>query len=183
MGSGRNEVVYAVVQRPLWNDPDDADAGYVDGADVARIGRYEVKTGTWSWFGYQLQSTSTPGDWIGLSEVTAVDHNTLAVVERDKLNGPAARIKRIYAVDLPTRPNHSGDLPVLRKRLAVDLLPALRDPNGWTQETVGRVEPLAAVLSCPGWTVADLLGHVGQMHRWGCVPEVFSRCGQWPRRA
>ncbi len=33
--------------------------------------------------------------------MTVVDHDTLAVIERDKLNGPAAAVKRVYAVDVP----------------------------------------------------------------------------------
>lgn len=58
----------------------------------------------------------------------------LAVIERDKLNGPAARIKRVYTVDLPKSAAPSGQLPVLPKTLAYDVLPDLRATNGWTQE-------------------------------------------------
>ncbi len=58
----------------------------------------------------------------------------LAVVERDKLNGPAARIKRIHAVDLPRGAAPEGALTVLPKRLVHDVLPGLRATKGWTQE-------------------------------------------------
>lgn len=58
----------------------------------------------------------------------------LAVIERDKLNGPAAKVKRVYTVDLPTSAAPSDKLPVLRKKLAHDVLPDLRATNGWTQE-------------------------------------------------
>nr|WP_269329302.1 esterase-like activity of phytase family protein [Kineosporia babensis] len=118
------EHVYVVVQREVSTDP----------KGVARIGRYDVKTGKWTWFGYQLESTTTDGDWIGLSEVTYVGPNRLAVIERDKLNGPNAKIKRIYTVELPKRDPKAGALPVLPKKLAVDVLPALQSTNGWTQE-------------------------------------------------
>ncbi|TDC51040.1 esterase-like activity of phytase family protein [Micromonospora sp. KC207] len=117
------EIVWAVLQREVSTDP----------AGVARIGRYDVAAGTWSWFGYRLESTVVPGDWIGLSEVTVVG-NRLAVVERDKLNGPAAAIKRVYTVPMPAGPAAPGPLAVLPKTLAVDVLPALRATDGWTQE-------------------------------------------------
>ena len=117
------EIVWAVLQREVATDP----------AGVVRIGRYDVSAGTWSWFGYRLERTSVPGDWIGLSEVTVVG-DRLAVIERDKLNGPAAAIKRIYTVELPTGPADPGPLRVLPKQLALDVLPALRADNGWTQE-------------------------------------------------
>ena len=42
-----------------------------------------------------------PGDWIGLSEITVVDDDTLAVIERDKLNGPDAKVKAVYTVGPP----------------------------------------------------------------------------------
>ncbi|WP_352396488.1 esterase-like activity of phytase family protein [Kineosporia sp. NBRC 101677] len=118
------EHVYAVLQREVSTDP----------KGVARIGRYDVKTGTWTWFGYQLETTTTAGDWIGLSEITAVGDGRLAVIERDKLNGPNAKIKRIYTVELPKTDPAAGTLPVLPKKLAVDVLPHLQATNGWTQE-------------------------------------------------
>ncbi|RKR88022.1 phytase-like protein with esterase activity [Micromonospora pisi] len=117
------EVVWAALQREVSTDP----------AGVVRLGRYDVAAGTWSWFGYRLASTTTAGDWIGLSEITVVG-DKLAVIERDKLNGPAARIKRIYTVDLPRTAAAPGPLRVLPKTLAYDVLPELRATNGWTQE-------------------------------------------------
>ncbi|WP_109031107.1 esterase-like activity of phytase family protein [Streptomyces rubrogriseus] len=118
-----HEVVWAALQREAEGDP----------AGVVRLGRYDVTAGTWSWYGYRLESTGTAGDWMGLSEITAVG-DRLAVIERDKLNGPAARVKRIYTVDLPKSAAPSGALRVLPKRLARDVLPDLRATNGWTQE-------------------------------------------------
>ncbi|MEN3614012.1 esterase-like activity of phytase family protein [Plantactinospora sp. ZYX-F-223] len=117
------EVVWAALQREVAGDP----------AGVVRLGRYDVAAGTWSWFGYRLGTTGTPGDWIGLSEVTVVG-DRLAVIERDKLNGPAAKLKRIYTVELPDAAAGPGPLRVLPKTLAHDVLPDLRASNGWTQE-------------------------------------------------
>ncbi|GIG92566.1 esterase-like activity of phytase family protein [Plantactinospora endophytica] len=117
------EVVWAALQREVAGDP----------TGVVRLGRYDVAAGTWSWFGYRLGTTDTPGDWIGLSEITVVG-DRLAVIERDKLNGPAAKLKRIYTVELPRAAAGSGPLRVLPKTLAYDVLPDLRATNGWTQE-------------------------------------------------
>ncbi|GAA4975181.1 esterase-like activity of phytase family protein [Streptomyces hyderabadensis] len=124
-----HEILWAALQREAEGDP----------AGVVRLGRYDVTAGTWSWYGYRLESTSTPGDWMGLSEITVVG-DRLAVIERDKLNGPAASVKRIYTVDLPASAAPDGALPVLPKRLAHDVLPDLRATNGWTQE---KLEGLA----------------------------------------
>ncbi|MFJ4467697.1 esterase-like activity of phytase family protein [Streptomyces sp. NPDC089424] len=118
-----HEVLWVALQREVKTDP----------AGIVRLGRYDVDAGTWSFFGYRLDSTTTPGDWIGLSEITVVG-DKLAVIERDKLNGPAAKIKRVYTVDLPKSAAQPGSLPVLPKKLAYDVLPELRATDGWTQE-------------------------------------------------
>lgn len=139
------EQVWVALQRELSTDP----------AGVVRIGRYDVRSGTWAWFGYPLETTDAAGDWIGLSEITVVGPGRLAVIERDKLNGPAARVKRVYTVEVPAADPAAGTLPVLRKRLAVDVLPALRATRGWTQEkleglTVGGDGRLYAVTDNDG---------------------------------
>lgn len=131
------EHVFVAIQRPLWVDPTAAASDLVplEGADVTRIGRYDVATGAWTWFGYRLEAPAGDGvDWMGLSEITAVDADTLAVIERDKLNGPSARVKRVYTVNLPAADPAQGTLPVLQKSLARDVLPRLRVTRGWTQE-------------------------------------------------
>ncbi|CAM3408285.1 esterase-like activity of phytase family protein [Nocardioides dubius] len=127
-GTGSQETVFVTLQREA------ADEGFV------RIGRYQVATGTWSWFAYPIEKTTTEGDWIGLSEITALSADVVSVIERDKLNGPRAKVKRIYTVDLSTasRTTVGSILPArpVSKRLAVDLLPYLRADAGWTQEKV-----------------------------------------------
>ena len=120
------EHLFVALQRGLTSDA--GVGGY------ARIGRYDVATGEWTWFGYPLSAPTADGDWVGLSEVTVVDRDTLAVIERDKLNGPSAALKAVYTVDLPKHDPRPGQVPVLDKELAIDVLPALRATNGWTQE-------------------------------------------------
>lgn len=98
------------------------------------------------------------------------------MIERDNLPGPAARIKRVYMVDVPAADPAAGTLPVLRKRLAVDVLPALRATNGWTQEkleglTVGGDGQLYAVTDndgaqdATGETVFLRLGRASRLFR------------------
>lgn len=173
-GKRRSEKVYVALQRPLWADSTAKKPG-VDGASTARIGRYTPATGEWEWFGYGLGSTSVAGDWLGLSEITAVDEDTLAVIERDKQNGTTAAIKRVYTVDLPRR-GVTGLSPVtpLRKHLAYDLLPALRATDGWTQEklegfTIGADGRAYAVTDNDG--LADATGET-----------VFLDLGRGPKR-
>lgn len=126
-GTADGSVLYVAMQREAA------------GEDVTRIGRYDVAAGTWSFYGYQLEKTNTPGDWMGLSEITHVGtrkgRDVLAVIERDKLNGPDARVKRLYTVTVAGPGAADGEtLPVLDKALAFDVLPVLRSTNGWTQD-------------------------------------------------
>ena len=61
------------------------------GRQRPRIGRYDVATGTWSWFGYPLETHQRrPATGSACPRSSAVDDDTLAVIERDKLNGPTA---------------------------------------------------------------------------------------------
>uniref|UniRef100_UPI0028AA2971 esterase-like activity of phytase family protein n=1 Tax=Aeromicrobium sp. TaxID=1871063 RepID=UPI0028AA2971 len=136
------EHVWFVLQRAL------------SGEDLVRVGRYDVADESFAWFGYELQAPLRgSGDWVGLSEITAIDRDTFAVIERDKLNGPKARNKRIYTFSVPQ--DATGELPRLDKRLAIDVLPALRATNGWTQEklegfTIARDGSLYAVTDNDG---------------------------------
>ena len=118
--------VWVAVQREVEGDP----------AGVVRIGRYTAEGDSWEWFGYQLETTDVDGDWIGLSEI-AVHDGALLVLERDKLNGPDARVKAIYRVAIPSEAGVTSGAPqVLQKTLARNLLPDLQANRGFTQEKV-----------------------------------------------
>lgn len=129
------EQLFVAVQRPLWKDPEAKKLEAAEGENTTRIGKYDTKTKTWQWFGYELEKPAGKGDWMGLSEITTLDDKHLLVIERDKLNGPDAKIKRVMKVTLPEGAG-SGEnaLPMVKKELAVDVLPKLRATNGWTQE-------------------------------------------------
>ncbi|MFV8242610.1 esterase-like activity of phytase family protein [Mycolicibacterium peregrinum] len=121
------DAVWVALQRELKSDP----------LGVIRIGRYTPAGDKWEWFGYQLESTDTKDDWIGVSEI-AVHNGELLILERDKLNGPDARLKALYRVSIPDGPGvTAGDKPrVLPKTLARNLLPDLQATNGYVQEKV-----------------------------------------------
>lgn len=122
------DAVWLALQRELKSDP----------TGVVRIGRYTPEGERWEWYGYPLEKTSADGDWIGLSEITVHD-GRLLVLERDKLNGPDARVKALYSVDIPDGEGATSatDAPkVLEKTLARDLLPDLQATRGFVQEKV-----------------------------------------------
>jgi LPXTG-motif cell wall-anchored protein len=175
-----NEVLYIAVQRPLWVDPSLKPAELVpfEGENTTRIGRYDLTRGEWAWFGYELDSTSTAGDWLGLSEITLVDENTLAVIERDKLNGPDAAVKRIMTIEIPSESEIAaagGAVIPVQKTLALDVLPVLQSFRGWTQEklegfTIAADGRLYGVTDNDG--LDDATGET-QFLRLGSAAEVF----------
>lgn len=135
------EQLFVAVQRPLWKDPEAKDREALEGENTTRIGKYDTKTKKWQWFGYELEKPAGKGDWMGLSEITALDDKHLLVIERDKLNGPDAKVKRVMKVTLPEGRAEGAAaganglaLPMVKRELAVDVLPKLRATNGWTQE-------------------------------------------------
>ena len=77
---------------------------------------------------------------MGLSEITALGNNRFLVVERDNQNGPDARIKRLYRIDL-TGVAAGG---TVTKTLVRDLMPDLRATQGPVLE---KIECLAVLAS------------------------------------
>ncbi|MGE0000233.1 MAG: esterase-like activity of phytase family protein, partial [Ilumatobacteraceae bacterium] len=146
-GSGADEVVYVVIQRP-W--PSDA-------AGTTKIGRYEVASGTWTFVAYALDPVESPfGGWVGLSEITLLPDGTFAVIERDNQLGTVARIKRIYGVDLANadfQPYVTGTpLPVVPKTLLADVLDELTAASVWTPD---KLEGLGVTLGGTAYMVTD----------------------------
>ncbi|ORV21069.1 alkaline phosphatase [Mycolicibacterium conceptionense] len=119
------DAVWVALQRELKSDP----------KGIVRIGRYTRDGDKWDWFGYQLDTTATKDDWLGVSEI-AVHNGQLLVLERDKLNGPDARVKALYRVAIPEGETAADKLKVLPKTLARNLLPDLQATNGYVQEKV-----------------------------------------------
>ena len=62
---------------------------------------------------------------VTIGDFTELDQHRFLAIERDNFDGPAARLKRVYEVDL----RRSDDRGVLQKRLVLDAL-NIRDPEG-----------------------------------------------------
>jgi hypothetical protein len=132
-GRGSNEQVWVAVQREWKGDP----AGQVT------LARFTPATGEWTFVAYPLDAAPA-GAWIGLSEVTALNDRTLLVLERDNQRGTAAKVKKVYRVDISkTTPVAAGATkPLVTKTLAYDLLPALAAGGGAVHD---KPEGLAVV--------------------------------------
>jgi hypothetical protein len=131
------DYVWVAVQRSLKTDPQ----------NINRIGRYDTRTGTWAWLGYPVDAV--PLGWSGLSEIVAVDRDTVAVIERDNQRGPQASLKKIYEFDVPAR--WTG-FPIVEKRLVKDMLPLLGSDHGWVQD---KLEGLAVAGDGQTYAVTD----------------------------
>jgi len=121
--------VAVAFQRPWLGDP----AGYT------RIGLYQPADSSWGFIFYPLDPVESPaGGWVGLSEITALGANRYAVVERDNQQGDQAHIKRVYTIDLTgiTPAVARTTPPIVKKTLALDLLPILAATHGWIPEKV-----------------------------------------------
>lgn len=119
------------------------------GETMPRIAVYDLTARTWQFHFYPLDPATSPnGGWTGLSEITALGSNRFLVVERDNQNGPDARIKRLYRIDL----SGAADGATLRKTLVRDLMPDLRATRGPVLE---KIEGLAVLASGEALFVTD----------------------------
>ncbi|MAT94884.1 MAG: alkaline phosphatase [Halioglobus sp.] len=133
-GAAGAEVVYVAIQR-AW--PEEGDTDEVN----TKIGRYDVATGEWGFVHYPLQPEGN-GDWIGLSELTAMPDGSFVVIERDKGWGPStapnAELKALYRIKLKDGDFRAFDDPrglvTIRKRLFRDVLPELARNSIWNTE-------------------------------------------------
>ncbi|MBB4304164.1 hypothetical protein GGD81_003220 [Rhodobium orientis] len=125
---GQTRVVVAV-QREWGDDP----------KGMTKLGIYDPADKTWGFVHYPLDKPrSAAGGWVGLSEITSLGGARFAVIERDNKGGPDAAIKQVTVTSLDgVTPGAVGsELPVVTKRLAIDLLPAMAATRGWTPDKV-----------------------------------------------
>ena len=127
VGDGTRTRVYVAFQREWKNDP----------AGKVRIGVFDPNSGEWGFFHYPLEAAAQ-GGWVGLSELTSLGNGQFLVVERDNRQGPAAKVKRLYRIDLRgMQPAAEGQsFPLVTKRLERDLLPDLKSTGGWVLDKV-----------------------------------------------
>ena len=106
-----------------------------DKTKPTRILEYDIASGEFRTFMYELENTDVKGDWLGLSEITFVSSDEqgvrLGLIERDKGTGPDAKVKHITEVTI-AKDAQDGD--TLSKKLVYDVLPDLQATHGWTQE-------------------------------------------------
>jgi hypothetical protein len=117
-------MVAVAVQREWKDDP----KGHT------KIAIYIPADKTWGFVHYPLDAPkSAAGGWVGLSEIVSMGEGKFAVLERDNKGGEDAAIKQITVVSLEgvTPVAHGESLPVLKKRFAMDVLPAMAESKGW----------------------------------------------------
>lgn len=123
------DTLWMAVQREWKDDP----------KDHVKLVAYNTKTKEWGAVHYPKAAPAK--GWVGLSEIVA-HGNYVYVIERDNQIGANAVTKKIYripAADMVPAPL-GGDLPVVSKEEVRDLLPDLKQLNGYVQD---KVEGLA----------------------------------------
>lgn len=117
-------LVAVAVQREWKDDP----KGHT------KIAVYNPAEKSWGFVHYPLDAPkSAAGGWVGLSEIVSLGGGEFAILERDNKGGEDAAIKQITVVSLKgvTPAAHGETLPVLKKRFAMDVLPAMAQGKGW----------------------------------------------------
>lgn len=116
--------VWAAVQREWEDDP----------KGQTKLLQLDPATGEWLGLRYPLDSGE---GWVGLSEL-AIHGDYAYLVERDNLIGQKAALKQITRVALSQMQPVAldGELPVVTKEVVRDLIPDLKQWNGYVQDKV-----------------------------------------------
>jgi glycerophosphoryl diester phosphodiesterase len=103
--AGDDKTLVTILEGPVAGDPPKA----------LRVQRFDTASGKWLPFTliYELDA-----DTVSVTDISRIEGNRFVVIERDDLEGDAAKAKRVYSIDLdkalPGKP--------LQKKLVVDLL-------------------------------------------------------------
>jgi glycerophosphoryl diester phosphodiesterase len=103
--AGDNKTLVSILEGAVAGDPDRS----------RRVQRYDTAAGKWlsPTLIYELDADTT-----SVTDMSRIEGNRFVVIERDDLQGDAARAKRVYSIDLdralPGKP--------LQKKLVIDLL-------------------------------------------------------------
>jgi len=127
------DTLWMAVQREWKDDP----------KDHVKLVAYNTETKEWGAVHYPKAAPAK--GWVGLSEIVA-HGNYVYVIERDNQIGANAVTKKIYripAADMVPAPL-GGELSVVSKEVVRDLLPDLKQLNGYVQD---KVEGLAILPS------------------------------------
>ncbi|MTH62697.1 esterase-like activity of phytase family protein [Paracoccus shanxieyensis] len=132
--------LWMAVQREWKDDP----------KGQTKLLNFNPASGAWSGVRYPLE---TGEGWVGLSEI-AIHGDQMYLIERDNLIGQAAKLKTVTSValaDLKPAPL-GGDLPLVTKTLVRDLIPDLKQWNGYVQD---KVEGMAITPDGTFYVVTD----------------------------
>ncbi|MBS8262043.1 esterase-like activity of phytase family protein [Roseibium polysiphoniae] len=119
------QTLVAVALQREWKD---------DPKGMVKLAIYNPADKSWGFVHYPLDApASQAGGWVGLSEIVSLGGEEFAILERDNKGGEDAAIKQITVVSLKgiSPAKYGDDLPVLEKRMAMDILPALAASKGW----------------------------------------------------
>jgi hypothetical protein len=117
-------LVAVAVQREWKDDP----------KGMVKLAIYNPADKSWGFVHYPLDKPkSAAGGWVGLSEIVSMGDGKFAILERDNKGGEDAAIKQITTISLEgvTPAAYGSELPVVQKRYAMDILPALAEGKGW----------------------------------------------------
>lgn len=129
-----------------------------DPPDRARIGRYDLATGGWTFAHYPLDPPTSPqGGWVGLSDLTWLGGDRFAALERDDQAGRAARIKRVTTFSVAgvafLDRTQVERFPLLAKVVAVDLVES--GAFGAADQVPEKLEGLAVLADGTALVVND----------------------------
>ncbi|WP_312527571.1 esterase-like activity of phytase family protein [Paracoccus sp. (in: a-proteobacteria)] len=120
----QGDKLWLAVQREWEDDP----------KSQTKLLQLDPASGTWLGLRYPLESGE---GWVGLSEL-AIHGDYAYLIERDNLIGQKAKLKQITRVALSEMAPAplSGELPVVQKEVVRDLIPDLKQWNGFVQDKV-----------------------------------------------
>lgn len=100
-----------------------------DPEGVTRVGIVDLQSRTWTFHFYPLEQLES-GKYSGLSDIMHLGGNRFAFIERDGKGGKKS-LKWVTVADLGGEPGASADgrPPLVKKRLAMDLVPLFRDAD------------------------------------------------------
>lgn len=132
--------LWVAIQREWGDDP----------KGQTKLLQLDPATGNWAGVRYPLDSGE---GWVGLSEI-AIRGDHAYLIERDNLIGQAASLKQITRVALSEMQpvGLDQDLPLVAKEVVRDLIPDLKQWNGYV---VDKVEGMAMDSTGKVWLVTD----------------------------
>ena len=110
---------------------DDPEGINPDEPAQTRIWIYDPERNSWNHITYELEPIGPEASWVGLSEITEVGDGSYLVIERDNRTGDFTDLKTL--VKLRFWAGLDGVIK-RREKSVFDLLPALKESNGWISD-------------------------------------------------